>query len=212
MWLWVFYHLHLIFLVCFYHLMEAWSELWTLDILYSSVFLIPSISASACHSCLTWLSIIVCMNHFRLSVHRPPVHSSVSLFVLIISFFLLSFFLTFHVTCVILTQLPSFLNLLFIPPPLCLFDSPRCCSFLCSSSLHFDRRRAGEPAPPAGQRHAGCQRLVPADGGDGEAGGETSASGGQRSLLFIHQLTSAGGGERHTPLCRTLWKWHLGLF
>lgn len=60
--------------------------------------------------------------------------------------------------------------------------------------------REGKPAPPAGQRHAGRQRPVPADGGDGEAGGAKGAPGGEGALLLIYQPASARRGERHFPI------------
>lgn len=55
-----------------------------------------------------------------------------------------------------------------------------------SSSASPWSRRPWEPAPPAGQRHAGCQWLVSTDGGDGEAGCAESPPGRKGALLYIY--------------------------
>lgn len=60
--------------------------------------------------------------------------------------------------------------------------------------------RPRRPAAPAGQRRAGCDRHVSADGGDGEAGGAARSGGGEGSLLHLHQLPAACGGESQSDL------------
>lgn len=57
--------------------------------------------------------------------------------------------------------------------------------------------RPGGPSASAGQCHAGCKWHVPVDGGDREAGGATGSSGGERTLLYLHQLPAACSGTAH---------------
>lgn len=57
--------------------------------------------------------------------------------------------------------------------------------------------RPGGPSASAGQCHAGCEWHVPADGGDREAGGAACSSGGERTLLYLHQLPAACSGTAH---------------
>lgn len=57
------------------------------------------------------------------------------------------------------------------------------------------RLRTGGPAASAGQRHAGRDWHVPADGGDGEAGSAPRPRGGEGPLLHLHRLPSARRGE-----------------
>lgn len=69
----------------------------------------------------------------------------------------------------------------------------RCWNSLPPQPLHV---RARWPAAPAGQRHAGCDRHVPVDGGDREAGGASRSGGGEGPLLHFHWLPATCGGER----------------
>lgn len=55
--------------------------------------------------------------------------------------------------------------------------------------------RPRRPAAPAGQRHAGRERQVPAAGGDGEAGGEEGAGGGEGTLLLLRIHAAARRGQ-----------------
>lgn len=70
-------------------------------------------------------------------------------------------------------RLSAFLSCISAPRAPSSSDSPWSC-------------RPWELAPPAGQRHAGCQRLVSADGGDREAGCAESPPGREGALLYIY--------------------------
>lgn len=60
--------------------------------------------------------------------------------------------------------------------------------------------RARGPAAPAGQCHAGCDRHVPVDGGDREAGSASRPGGGEGSLLHFHRLPSTSRGEKRKDM------------
>lgn len=137
--------------------------------------------------------------HLSLSVHWPLVHVHV-LCSNHLSFFTLSllhglrtflpslYFHNYHPSLIIFSfhVLPSSINLNVMPPHLC---PPSLCPpppLLCLCSPRVASNRPGEPAPPAGQCHAGCQWLVPANGGDGEASCSQSPPGRERALLYIH--------------------------
>lgn len=66
-----------------------------------------------------------------------------------------------------------------------------------SVTLSVTPFRPGGPSASAGQCHAGCEWHVPADGGDREAGGAASSSGGERTLLYLHRLPAACSGTAH---------------
>ena len=55
--------------------------------------------------------------------------------------------------------------------------------------------RSRRPAASAGQCHAGRQRQIPAAGGDGEAGRQEGAGGGEESLLLLRGHAAACRGE-----------------
>lgn len=79
-------------------------------------------------------------------------------------------------------------------------NSPKCTPRLSPlnspNALLYPLPRARGPAASAGQRHAGCDWHVPADGGDGEAGGAPRPHRGEGPLLHLHRLPSASRGER----------------
>lgn len=73
-----------------------------------------------------------------------------------------------------------------VPPPLSAFLSCISAPRAPSSSDSPWSHRSWELAPPAGQRHAGCQRPVSANGGDREAGCAESPPGGEGALLYFY--------------------------
>lgn len=89
----------------------------------------------------------------------------------------------------------------FRPPPL--VEAPVTRSWSSTSwparltllFLMVPPRRTRGPAASAGQRHAGRDRHVSTDGGDGEAGGAARPGGGEGSLLHLHWLPAARRGE-----------------
>lgn len=101
-------------------------------------------------------------------------------------------------TSFFLTTLSFSIFLSFLPLSSLWPDSLTSSSFLFSPLVNTAwpaHIRTRGPATSAGQCHAGCDRHVPADGGDGEAGSTPRPGRGEGPLLHFHWLPSACCGK-----------------